>query len=106
MRSLVDIVDNLTGVVRLIIGAIVLIGFGVTFMMTAGVSYVAPKVAADYGERAERIGEQAIQAAQEEARARELAKDGWGYEAPSSSDSYDRRSRDRDGDAGGWGSGS
>lgn len=99
MRVIVDLVDSLTGTVRFVICAIVLSGIALSFFMTAGISYVAPKVAEDYGERAERLGERAIIAAQEEARARELAKDGWGYEEPGSSGSFS----DRSADAGGWG---
>lgn len=103
MRALVDMVDNFTGTVRFIICAMVVVGLGAAFMLTAGVSYVAPKVAEDYGERAERIGEKAIAAAQEEARAHDLAKDGWGYSEPRAGSGA---SRDAGGDeVGGWGDG-
>ncbi|MFU7528390.1 hypothetical protein [Qipengyuania sp. ASV99] len=85
MRAFVEIVENMTGVVRLIIGALVLCSLGFGLLMTLGMTYVAPKVAQDYGERAERIGERAIAAAQEEARARALAEDGWGYGDPAAS---------------------
>ncbi|MDZ4361021.1 MAG: hypothetical protein U1B84_32195, partial [Variovorax sp.] len=57
------------------------------------------------GERAERIGEKAIIAAQEERRAAEMAKDGWGYRPPSAASQRDRQrdnSRDSHKD-GGWG---
>lgn len=107
MRALVDLVDSLSGTVRFFIFAIMLGGIAITVVMTAGVSYVAPKVAADYGERAERFGERAIAAAREEARAQELARDGWGYDNSQSAgsqrtgDAYG--GSDRDG-SGGWGS--
>ena len=79
MRTFVEIVENMTGVVRLIIGALVLCSLGFGLLITLGMTYVAPKVAQDYGERAERFGERAIAAAQEESRANALAEEGWGY---------------------------
>ncbi|MEM7780977.1 MAG: hypothetical protein AAF697_11365 [Pseudomonadota bacterium] len=104
MQGLINIVESLTGTVRFVICAMVLVGFGITAFMTAGVSYVAPKVAEDFGERAERMGERAIVAAQEESRARELAQDGWGYEAPGSGAGSSTHGRGRSSDrAGGWG---
>ena len=101
MRALVEIVDSFSGTVRFLICAIFLAGFVVTGMLTMGVSYVAPKVAEDYGERAERLGQQAIEAAREESRARDLAEDGWGYSEPGAGSGS---SRDASGDeVGGWG---
>lgn len=101
MRFLVDLVDSLTGTVRFIIVAIMLSGFLFTIMTIGGISYLAPKVADNYGERAERIGDRAIAAAQEEVRNRELAKEGWGYGEPAS---HEERSRDSSGEiVGGWG---
>ena len=101
MRAIVDLVDSLTGTVRFFIGAIVLGGLVIGMMMTAGISYVAPKVAEDYGERAERLGQEAIAAAREESRARDLAEDGWGYSEPGAGEGS---SRDESGDdVGGWG---
>ncbi|WP_299193757.1 hypothetical protein [uncultured Erythrobacter sp.] len=100
MQALVDLVDSFTGVVRLVILAIFGFGIVVALFMTVTFSVVAPKVAEDYGERAEAFGDRAIEAAREEARARDLADDGWGYDQPRS---HEGRSRDADGEAvGGW----
>lgn len=97
MRTIVDLVDSLTGTVRFVIGALLLCGFGIVLLMTVGASVVAPQVADKFAERAENIGEKAIDAAREEARNRELARDGWGYSDSGSS-------RDAAGDeVGGWG---
>lgn len=107
MRGLLDIVENMTGAFRLVIGIIALLGFLFWLTTLASISVIAPKVAKDYGERAERLGESAIAAAREEARARELGEDGWGYESSrgteSSSSSSSRRSSTDE--AGGWGEG-
>jgi len=105
MRALLDIVENLTSTVRFIFGIIAL-GFIVTgLMFTIGASYFVPKAVDSVGERAERIGEKAIIAAQEERRAADMAKDGWGYRPPSAASQRDRQrdhSRDSHKD-GGWG---
>lgn len=79
MRAVVDVLDNVTGVVRFMIGAVVLVGLGISLFLTAGVSYVAPKVAADLGERATEVSERAMIEAREQRRERELASEGWGY---------------------------
>ena len=101
MRALVDIVHNMTSTVRFIMAALVLGGIVIALLMVGGVSIIAPQVADNYGERAERLGERAIEAAQEEARAQALAEDGWGYSEPGAGETS---SRDSDGDAvGGWG---
>lgn len=100
MQALVDMMDSFTGVVRLVILAIFGFGVIVTLVMTFSFSVVAPQVADNYAERAEAFGDRAIEAAREEARARDLAEEGWGYD--------DRRSgagssTDADGDTvGGW----
>ncbi|WP_296718482.1 hypothetical protein [Erythrobacter sp.] len=85
MRALVDIVENLTSSIRFVIGLLVLGGMVVGLMLTIGVSYAAPKAADSLAERAERVGEKAIEAAQQERRAREMGKDGWGYGAATTS---------------------
>ena len=101
MQALVDMVDSISGTVRLFILAIMGFGVIVTLLMTVSFSVVAPQVAEDYADRAEALGDRAIEVAREEARARELADDGWGYAEPGS---YEGRSRDSEGEAvGGWG---
>ncbi len=85
MRALVDIVQNLTGIVRFVVGMIVLAIMAVGLMLTIGGSYVAPKAVESIAERAERAGDKAIEAAQRERIASEMAKDGWGYGAATAS---------------------
>lgn len=94
MRALVDIVENLTSSIRFVIGLLVLAGMVVALMLTIGVSYAAPKAADSLAERAERVGEKAIEAAQQERRARDMGEDGWGYGAATgSSGSGGKRSK-------------
>lgn len=107
MRVLVDLVDSFTGMVRFIILAMMVVGLGITLILTAGASYVAPKVAEDVGERATLLGERAIEEARDARREREFAQDGWGY---GSGDSRQERvrgsgSRDRYSSGGDWGEG-
>jgi hypothetical protein len=85
MRALVDIVQNLTNVVRFAIGMLVLFGMVIGLMVTLGGTYVAPKAVESIAERAERAGDKAIVAAQRERIASEMAKDGWGYGAATAS---------------------
>jgi len=85
MRIFADIVENLTSSIRFIVGMIVLASLAIGLMLTLGASYVAPKAAASLAERAERVGEKAIKAAQQERLAEEMGKDGWGYEAATAS---------------------
>ncbi|WP_407874809.1 hypothetical protein [Qipengyuania nanhaisediminis] len=101
MQALVDFVDSLTGVVRLAILAITGLGVIITLIAASSFSYVAPQVAEDYADRAENNADKAIVAAREEARARSLAEDGWGYDA---STTENGSMRDASGEpAGGWG---
>lgn len=108
MRALIDLVDSFTGIVRFIIGAIFLVGIAISLMLTAGISYVAPKVAEGATERAAQLGELAIEEARDARREREMAKDGWGYESDNGG-SLRYRSGKSDGrdtsgaEIGGWG---
>ncbi|WP_298308488.1 hypothetical protein [uncultured Erythrobacter sp.] len=102
MRVLVDLVDSFTGMVRFIIGAVLLVGFGLVFILTAGASYVAPKVAEGATERAAQLGERAIEEARAAQRDHELAQDGWGYGSGGNDSSRSRSSNDRR-SGGGWG---
>lgn len=100
MREFVAFIEKMTDTVRFIIGAVALVAFLIVISMATSISLVAPQVADNYGERAERLGERAIQAAQEQERARELAQDGWGYADPPSNGGVSRAADDkRDG---GW----
>lgn len=91
MRALVDIVENLTSSIRFIIGLLVLTIMGIGLMLTIGVSYAAPKAADSLAKRAERVGEKAIKAAQQERLAQEMGEDGWGYGAATASAGYGGR---------------
>lgn len=82
MRALVNLVENLINSIRFIIGLIFLVIMGLGLMLSVGASYVAPKAAESFAESAERVGEKAVAAAQQERRAKEMAEDGWGYSAP------------------------
>lgn len=104
MRALVDLVDSFTGMVRFIILAMMAVGFVIALMLTAGMSYVAPKVAEDVGARATQLGERAIEEARDARRERELAKDGWGYGSDDGKMDSGRSSGSRDrSNGGGWG---
>lgn len=113
MRLFMDLIDNLTSTVRFIVAAFALCGFLFGMFMTMSASYIAPKVAEDYTERAAELGERAIAEHRAAERERELAKEGWGYGAASpgtggeggiGSDPGGVRSADVD-KAGGWGEG-
>jgi hypothetical protein len=86
MRLLSEMMDQLSSTVRLIAGLITLCVLGFGAMMTFGATVVAPQVAGDFAERAEKVGEKAIRARLEARRAQELARDGWGYNAGTDSD--------------------
>ena len=85
MRALVDIVQNLSNIVRFVVGMIVLAIMAFGLMLTVGGSYIAPKAVESIAERAERAGDKAILAAQRERIAEDMAKDGWGYGAATAS---------------------
>ena len=79
MRAFVEIVENLTSSFRNIVGTIVFGIMAIGGMIALSASYVGTKAVDSFGERAERVTEQAIAAELEARRAEELAKDGWGY---------------------------
>lgn len=81
MRLLSDMIDQLSTTVRLVMGLITLCALGFGAMMTFGAGWAAPQVAEKFAERAEKVGNKAIEAQLEAERARVLAKDGWGYDA-------------------------
>ncbi|MEM9501015.1 MAG: hypothetical protein AAF941_04140 [Pseudomonadota bacterium] len=98
MRTLVDLIDSVTSSVRFIFLLFFLAILGLGLIMTVGASVVAPAAVDSIGERAERVSNRAIEAAQTETRNAQLARDGWGY-----SDSVDANESDEFGeDAGGW----
>lgn len=100
MQAFVDMVGNIVWGIQKFYMMLLLFGFAVTVVIGLTIYATAPTVAERVGERAERFGDRAITAAQEEARAQALAEDGWGYSEPGSS--YD----DQGDSAGGWGEGS
>lgn len=107
MRMIADIFDSFSTTVRVVVGLLTLAVMGFGAITTLGVSWAAPQVAESFAERAEQMGEKAIEASLEAERSRELARDGWGYGAgvdpagrgPAGTDpgSYDAD------DIGGWG---
>jgi len=107
MQALVDLVGTITGSIQRIIALVLVAGLILSLIVMFGLQSAAPVVADKIGERAERMGDKAIQAAREEHRAAALAKDGWGYDS-SSADSERGRvtgtTKDTNGDnVGGWG---
>ena len=98
MRIVADVIENIFSSIRMLFllgfGAIVLIGLFMTF----GAGVVAPQVFEAAADRAERMGERALQ----EQRNRDLAKEGWGYAEPTegSGATYDKTSEEY---VGGWG---
>lgn len=100
MQALVDMVNSFTSVVRWIILGIIVLGAIFSFLVSGSIYLIAPQVSDDFADRAEVLGERAIESARQEARARDLAEDGWGYAEPRS---HEGRSRDADGESvGGW----
>jgi len=75
MRVLVDLIDSIGTSIRFIFLLIFLAIFGFGILITAGVSYVAPKVADSVVEQAERYDDRASAAAHN----REMGRDGWGH---------------------------
>lgn len=80
MQALVDIVGNVVGGVRFLflLFFITVMGFGL--LMTGGTAYVAPKVVESVSERAEKVSDRAIKAAEDAHRNEQLAAEGWGYD--------------------------
>ena len=103
MRVFIDIIENLTSSIRYVIGIIVLGIMAVGLFMTIGATYVSHKAVDTFGERVERLGEEAIQAEREARRAEELAKDGWGYRPVDKKTNSAARPRDPESIKNGWG---
>ena len=101
MRALVDMVDSVGSVIRFVVGILVLGMLAFGLIMTVGATYVAPQAADKFAERAERVGNKAIAAAQQEARNAALAEEGWGYETGNSDFAPDEDGASRGGDD--WG---
>ncbi len=108
MQALVEIVDRITCSFRRIFLMLSVTGIIIALILFAGVQSIAPVVANEVGERAERFGEQAIAQAAEERRARDLAREGWGYPAEGSGSASGRHQGAERGpngnEVGGWGS--
>ena len=52
-------------------------------MLSASFAYVAPRAAEAVAERAEKMGEKALEAQERQRVAEDMAQDGWGYGAAS-----------------------
>lgn len=105
MRALVDMIDSVTGTVRFLAGLFALCVFAFVLIMTAGVSYMAPKVTEEATQSATAFGERALAEAREERREHELAQDGWGYgsAAPASGGQRSERGGRGNDRSEGWG---
>ena len=111
MRIFVDLIENLADGVRLIAGLVTLIIMGTVFVFTFGATYIASEATEELAHTAEELGKDAIRAQREVERNRELAKDGWGYDAgaggfdPETSVDFERNARrSRRDHADDWGS--
>lgn len=62
---------------------------------TFSFNYVAPTAIEGIAEKAVEANERQVQAALQESKNRELAKDGWGYESNDDFNAHDERIRDR-----------
>ncbi|MEM7664927.1 MAG: hypothetical protein AAF250_03650 [Pseudomonadota bacterium] len=95
---LVDLVDSVTSSIRFIFFLFFLAVLGFGLFITVGASVVAPAAVESLGERAERVSNRAIEAAQTEARNEQLAKEGWGFSDESGADDAGEFGED----TGGW----
>lgn len=103
MQSLLQIINTVSGSIRFIVGMFVLCIIGLGLIVTIGAGIVAPKAVDKVTERAERAHDRAITAAENEARNRSYAAQGWGYDS-GTPDPVERGSLDPEGEAvGGWG---
>lgn len=80
MNGFLQVMNNVTGSIRFIVGMFVLCIFGLGLILTVGAGVIVPQAAEKVGERAERAHDKAIEAARQEARNRSYAAQGWGYE--------------------------
>ncbi|TIX51453.1 hypothetical protein [Alteraurantiacibacter aquimixticola] len=104
---MVDFVDGMVGNVQRLVGMLIFAGLSLVAIIMLGLHFTAPVVAEQVSERAEALGEKAIEAAREERRAEQLADEGWGYSAASKTGFDDGNYGDVDPymeDTGGWGS--
>jgi type II secretory pathway pseudopilin PulG len=83
MRALVDIVQNVTSSIRFVIGGLLVVILLIGFMLSASFAYIAPQAAESVAERAEKMGEKALEAQERQRVAEDMAQDGWGYGAAS-----------------------
>ncbi len=89
MQTLADIIGNVMGSIRFLFLLFFCAIMGIGLLLTAGTSYVAPQVAENVADRAERVTNRAIEAAEEAHRNEQLAQEGWGYGAGNDSSSSD-----------------
>lgn len=81
MRIFLEVIENVTDSVRVIVGFVVLLITVCTMIFAFGVSYVASGATEEFAATAEELGKEAIKAQREAELNRELAKGGWGYQA-------------------------
>ncbi|MEO0463578.1 MAG: hypothetical protein AAF127_10630 [Pseudomonadota bacterium] len=106
MRLFMDILDGMTGLIRLVIGAFALVILGLGLMFTYSINAVTPAAIEEITEQAREAQSEARRERLRAVREREMAKQGWGYEAagasgnqPSDYAEQHRRTKD------GWGTG-
>ncbi len=89
MRAIVDLINSLTNGLRMIIGMIALVLLMSVIVISFTASRVATNASENFANKAETLGERAIEAKITADREKALAEDGWGYGSGSASGSDD-----------------
>lgn len=102
MRIFADVIGSMFGSIRFIFGMFFLLIFGLGMLLTGGASYIAPKTADKFAERAERISEKALAAEAAHSRNNALAAEGWGHQDSPEIEEFEREVKDFEDDLSGW----
>ena len=86
MQAVLDILENVTGGIRLLAGILALVIMGGTLFMSFGASYVASNAVDEIVAETEALGKVAIKAQRDAEREQAMAQEGWGYELSHNSD--------------------
>ena len=113
MRAFLDLVEQITDGLRVIVGLFVVLVLGSVLIMTLGATYAVSEVTSEIAtiaDEAQKEGSEIRRSQTRAERERALAKEGWGYQAtddgfgeeagPKSDRRRKRRARDSD-----WGRG-
>ncbi len=83
MRAIIDLVENLTSTLRVIIGLVSLAIFLSVIVIAFTANRAATTASENFADKAETLGQRAIEAKMTAEREKALAEDGWGYGAGS-----------------------